>query len=207
MPAPGPNPVRQALPHPHQAILDPTARFIVTPDLGADVVRFFSFENGVDSLTEHEPLVVAPGSGPRHVAFWSPDGEESTVFMYVLAELVSEVTAYRVEYLEDGEIRFEQVFNISSVTGGVVRPENMAAEIMVSVSRVCLGMPACADGFVAGQQILDGIEPQRQVFDNCEWTVGLPCYLRAASRWLASVCPDCRCWWTDATALLVQQGW
>jgi 6-phosphogluconolactonase (cycloisomerase 2 family) len=147
MSTPGPDPGRQALPHPHQAILDPTTRFIVIPDLGADVVRFFSFENGVDSLTEHEPLVVAPGSGPRHVAFWSPDGEESTVFMYVLAELASEVTAYRVDYLEDGGLGFEQVFNISSVEGGTVQQGSMAAEIIVSVSRARLKIPACANGF------------------------------------------------------------
>ena len=36
---PGPNAARQSSPHPHQVILDPTGRFLVSPDLGSDVVH------------------------------------------------------------------------------------------------------------------------------------------------------------------------
>lgn len=41
---PGPDPGRQEAPHPHEAILDPTGKYILVPDLGADLVRVFSFD-------------------------------------------------------------------------------------------------------------------------------------------------------------------
>lgn len=41
---PGPNPTRQDAPHPHEALLDPTGKYILVPDLGADLVRIFSYD-------------------------------------------------------------------------------------------------------------------------------------------------------------------
>ncbi|RWA03833.1 hypothetical protein EKO27_g11273, partial [Xylaria grammica] len=38
MTAPGPNP-RQNAPHPHAAHVDPTGKFLLVPDLGADLIR------------------------------------------------------------------------------------------------------------------------------------------------------------------------
>jgi 6-phosphogluconolactonase (cycloisomerase 2 family) len=41
---PGPNPARQEAPHPHEALLDPTGKYILVPDLGADLVRVFCYD-------------------------------------------------------------------------------------------------------------------------------------------------------------------
>lgn len=68
--SPGPVPDRQAIPHPHQVILDPTHQYVLSPDLGADLVRVFRIQNGTGKLLPCEHLKVTPGTGARHVAFW-----------------------------------------------------------------------------------------------------------------------------------------
>lgn len=66
---PGPNPSRQDAPHVHEVVLDPTGKFVLAPDLGADLVRVYSIDAVAGTLTECPALVAAPGSGPRHAAF------------------------------------------------------------------------------------------------------------------------------------------
>jgi 6-phosphogluconolactonase (cycloisomerase 2 family) len=103
------------------------------PDLGADLVRVFSI--GVDGieLTEVEPLVAAPGSGPRHVDFLeAPDG---TIYMYLITELANTITGYRVSYPTDTVMQFDRFFQIPSHGAGNQVPEGAAAaEITISVS-------------------------------------------------------------------------
>lgn len=137
LPAPGPNPVRQDSPHEHEAILDPTGQYILVPDLGADLVRIFSIDPKTNHLTPSTPLKVLPGSGPRHAVFYNPygvAGGNSTSFLFVVTELGNTVTSYAVKYLEQGGMRFEQVYN-STTFGEVGVPDgNAAAEIAISVS-------------------------------------------------------------------------
>lgn len=133
---PGPNAARQDAPHEHEAILDPTGQYILVPDLGADLVRVFCFDDdGI--LVEHAPLKVVPGSGPRHAAFYNPYGvacENCTSFLYVVTELANTVTGYAVTYPPQGGLSFKQVYT-SSVYGNLTLPSgNAAAEIAVSVS-------------------------------------------------------------------------
>lgn len=135
MARPGPVKDRQEKPHPHQAVVDPSGRFLVVPDLGADLVRYYSFEHGVDKLTEHAPLGVQAGSGPRHLVFWSADGQcnNSTVFMYVLSEFTNAVTGYRVGYPSNSSMVFRKVSLASSLLGGTPKAPSFAAEIVLSV--------------------------------------------------------------------------
>jgi 6-phosphogluconolactonase len=87
----GPNP-RQAGPHAHSAVLDPSGHYILSPDLGADRVFVYHFDPASRALSPAAtPFAVFPaGSGPRHLAF-SPDG----TLVYVDAELSSEVYGFR----------------------------------------------------------------------------------------------------------------
>jgi len=134
----GPVADRQEAPHEHEAILDPTGRYLLVPDLGADLVRVFSYDNAL-KLQELNPLQAAPGDGPRHAAFYNPYGvacEGCTTFLYVVNELGSTVKGYAVTYEADGGgLSFEQVYN-SSTHGYLSTPEgNAPSEIQVSVSR------------------------------------------------------------------------
>lgn len=135
---PGPNPSRQDAPHPHETILDPTGQFVLIPDLGADLVRVFGIDPSTDFLTELTPLKVVPGSGPRHGAFWTPDGvsgANSTTFLYIVTELGQTITSYAVSYPEAGGLAFKEVYT-SNTYGNRTEPAGTApAEVHISVSK------------------------------------------------------------------------
>ncbi len=84
------NQARQSSPHAHQAAVSPDNRLLFVPDLGIDKVMIYRF-NETGAITKNDPasIAIAPGSGPRHMAF-SPDGR----FIYVLAELTDSVIAF-----------------------------------------------------------------------------------------------------------------
>ena len=135
---PGPDASRQDAPHEHEVILDPTGQYILVPDLGADLVRVFSWDTETLKLKTLKPLKAASGSGPRHAAFWNPYSvacEGCTTYFYLVAELASTVTVYAVTYLQNGGgLEFKEVFK--STTYGLLNlPEgNAPAEIHVTVS-------------------------------------------------------------------------
>nr|URT29639.1 AmpI [Beauveria felina] len=128
--APGPVPDRQEVPHLHQSILDPTKRFIVVPDLGADLIRIYKIESGSTGVTAVEPIPAVPGSGPRHGAF-SVIGNK--IFFYTVNELSNTITGYRVDYEGDSDPEFTQLFDFSTHgPDGSVPEGTKASEIVVS---------------------------------------------------------------------------
>ena len=81
---------RQAGPHAHCVNIDPDNRFVVACDLGTDKVMVYRLD-AEHGLAENDPpfATVAPGAGPRHVAF-APNGK----FLYVVNEMASTVTTF-----------------------------------------------------------------------------------------------------------------
>jgi 6-phosphogluconolactonase len=88
------NAQRQQGPHAHSVILPPDNRFVFVADLGIDQVLGYRFDPSRGGMLTEEPQItkIAPGSGPRHVAF-RPDGR----FLYVLGEMSAAVTAFRYD--------------------------------------------------------------------------------------------------------------
>lgn len=86
----GPSP-RQKGPHAHSVLLDPSGRWLIVGDLGADRVFVYRFDPRTRALAPGGPPFVqaAPGSGPRHAAF-AGGGR----FLYVANELSGDVTGY-----------------------------------------------------------------------------------------------------------------
>ncbi|MEW1860836.1 lactonase family protein [Streptomyces sp. NPDC088194] len=102
----GPNP-RQASPHPHHAEVDPSGRFALVADFGADRVFVYRFDRATRTLSAGGPAgpyayPTAPGSGPRRVAF-HPDGRT----VYLLSELSSDLQTLRWDPHE-GELTHRQ---------------------------------------------------------------------------------------------------
>ncbi|QLI63891.1 uncharacterized protein G6M90_00g022750 [Metarhizium brunneum] len=129
MDKPGPIADRQNAPHPHQTLLDPTGKFILVPDLGADKIYVYAVAANSLRLTVLPPIVVKAGSGPRHVAFAVRDDK---TFMYLVTELANTIIGYEVTY-PDGGIEFKELFNIDSHGAGKPVSEAVyAAEILVS---------------------------------------------------------------------------
>jgi 6-phosphogluconolactonase len=95
----GPNQDRQQAPHAHGIYLDRAERFAFSPDLGADRVFVYRFDAARGLLEPHGSAALAPGSGPRHLAF-DPSGRH----LFAINELLSTVTAFRYD-AEAGVLR------------------------------------------------------------------------------------------------------
>ncbi len=73
--------------HAHQVVNDPTGRWVLSVDLGADSVYVYSLDVATGKLSLHQQLKLPAGAGPRHLAF-----DRTGKFAYVLQELRPEVT-------------------------------------------------------------------------------------------------------------------
>ena len=85
------NASRQAGPHPHCFVPAPEGRFALACDLGLDKVMVYKVDPANAALTPNDPpfAKIAPGSGPRHIAF-SPDGKTACV----ISEMACTVTVF-----------------------------------------------------------------------------------------------------------------
>ncbi|KAL8376692.1 hypothetical protein RB595_007691 [Gaeumannomyces hyphopodioides] len=130
MSGPGPVPSRQNKPHPHSVFTDPTGRFLLAADLGADLIRVFSINPTSGALTSCANIASGRGDGPRHGAFWVKGG--ATV-LYVANELSNSVSAYTVSYPSgSGCLGLTRTQTVSSLGPGKTAPAGAkAAEVRV----------------------------------------------------------------------------
>jgi 6-phosphogluconolactonase len=121
----GPNASRQEGPHAHQIVLDPTERFALVADLGTDRLLVFRYDAARGVLAPNDPPAVhlAPGSGPRHLA-WHPNGQVA----YAISELSSTVTVMRWDRAHGS---LDTLQTITTLPPGFSGP-NTAAEVAVS---------------------------------------------------------------------------
>jgi 6-phosphogluconolactonase len=132
----GPNKERQEAPHAHWIEAGARNQFVYVADLGLDQVLIYKFDGRKGTLSRDQPVssknktapdffsaTLAPGTGPRHVAF-SSDGN----FMYVLGEMDASVTVFA----NDKET-FRSIQKISSLPPDF-SGENTAAEIAIHPS-------------------------------------------------------------------------
>jgi 6-phosphogluconolactonase len=126
----GPNKERQEKPHAHWIKATARNRFVYVSDLGLDRVLIYKFDaakgtlsRGASSGTDKEffSAQLAPGTGPRHVAF-SANGK----FMYVLGEMDATVTVFA----NDNNEKYRSIQKISTLPKNF-SGENTAAEIAI----------------------------------------------------------------------------
>jgi 6-phosphogluconolactonase len=119
----GPNP-RQTGPHPHHVAIDPTGRFALVADFGADRVFVYRFDRATRALSAGpSPYATAPGSGPRRVAF-HPNGRT----LYLLSELTADIQTLHWSS-RDGSLTRRQTLPI--VTSGFTGTKS-ASDLAVS---------------------------------------------------------------------------
>jgi 6-phosphogluconolactonase len=123
----GPN-KRQMSAHAHDAVVDPSGRYVIVPDLGADRVFIYRFDRATRMLSKDDPNpsgdFVSPfGSGPRHIVFGA-DGR----FAYLVTELSAEVMVFRWD-AQQGRLTLAQSLPISAAGFAGVKS---GAEIAVS---------------------------------------------------------------------------
>jgi len=90
----GPNKERQATPHAHCILADPSNRFVLAADLGADRVFLYRLDLEGNSLhhVEGGDAVMRSGAGPRHIAF-----HPTLPLVFVSNELDSTVATLRFD--------------------------------------------------------------------------------------------------------------
>ena len=118
------NKERQSGPHAHVVALSPDNRFALVADLGVDRVVTYRLDSAKGGLAPNYPpfVTLAPGSGPRHVAF-RPDAK----FVYSLNELLSTVTTFRYD-ASRGSLK--ELQTLSTLPNGW-RGSNSTAEIVI----------------------------------------------------------------------------
>ncbi|PFH55478.1 hypothetical protein XA68_18198 [Ophiocordyceps unilateralis] len=95
---PGPVADKQTASKPHQTLVDPTGKFVVVCDFGADMLRIFRIDG--EKLTAAGNASVEAGSGPRHAAFTKPQNNKAR--MVLVNELSPRVDVFDVAYEGDG---------------------------------------------------------------------------------------------------------
>ena len=90
----GPNTERQATPHAHCIVTDPTNHFVLAADLGADRVFVYRLDVDGKSLAHVAggDAVMRSGAGPRHIAF-----HPTLPLVFVTNELDSTVATLRFD--------------------------------------------------------------------------------------------------------------
>ncbi len=127
MPQDGPGAVadRQDAPHAHSIIPDHNNRFAFAADLGADRIFEYTLDPVAGSISAEPVHVydVAPGSGPRHLAF-HPSGR----WLYVICELNATLIIYSYE-ANDGLLREPKTISLLPPDW---QGENTASEVACS---------------------------------------------------------------------------
>ena len=108
----GPVADRQEGPHAHSILPDPSGRYVLAADLGIDKVMVYRIDLEGKRLEPADPpsADLAPGAGPRHIAF-HPNGR----WLYVTGELDSTLTVFSWD-AERG--RLQRVQAISTLPEG-----------------------------------------------------------------------------------------
>ncbi|HEX3782299.1 MAG TPA: lactonase family protein [Pseudonocardiaceae bacterium] len=76
-------------PHAHQIVTDPSGNWILAVDLGTDSVYVYQLDLTTGKLSLHDQIVVAKGTGPRHLIF-----HPTATHGYLVAEDASEVIVF-----------------------------------------------------------------------------------------------------------------
>lgn len=108
----------------HSINIDGSGRYAIAADLGLDRLFVYRLDAARALLTPHDPpfTSVAPGAGPRHLAF-HPEGD----FVYAVNELGNTVTAFSF----DGETGMLQTIQDVSTLPMGFAGESFAAEVRV----------------------------------------------------------------------------
>ena len=97
---PGANPRRQDTAHPHQATVDPSGKYLVVPDLGADLLRVYYIDPASGTLQERVSFPIEPGAGPRHGTWLQLHG---CTYYYLVTELKAQLLPFKVDYADENQ--------------------------------------------------------------------------------------------------------
>jgi 6-phosphogluconolactonase len=86
------DPKRQEGPHPHCVLADPTNRFVLAADLGADRIFIYHLDLDEGQLHNHTEVELGARTGPRHMLF-----DSTGRYLYLMNELNSTIIRYNYD--------------------------------------------------------------------------------------------------------------
>ena len=135
-----------AEPHAHQVLVDPSGRWVVAVDLGADSVFVYALDAATGKLTQNQQLALPAGTGPRHLAFFGAS------HAYLLAELNSTITVLAWD-VEGGKFTAGEVVGSRAPESN---GENFPSEIAVSRDGKFVYAANRGDNDIAAFAVKDG---------------------------------------------------
>jgi 6-phosphogluconolactonase len=137
---------RQKSPHAHGFALDRSGKHAYACDLGTDKVMIFTLDSESGGLDTNNPpyFSLAPGSGPRHIAF-HPSGR----WAYIINELTSTVTVAKYDQQTGGLKELQTLTTLPKDFSGI----NTCAEIVVHPSGRFLYCSNRGDDTIAAYEI------------------------------------------------------
>lgn len=171
---------------PDFAIADPSGKFLLVPDPGADFVRIYLLnEGGRLRFTDLPPLIIS--GGPRYADFLvTLDG---TVYLYVTTANTNMIMGYKVLYTSSTTIEFKNVQESRISTNGhdvggdvhisvnakpshwivVCGPQLMTALLISLIANFSLSRPAA----MAASQYPVPLQPQKSCQTQSSLTVSI----------------------------------
>lgn len=107
-----------------------------------DQIHIFKVSPSDGLLQPQKPLLVKPGSGPRHAVFWAPKTNVTSTddtFLYLVSELENTLTAFKAHYIRNG-LTFVKVHEESTYGGEAIPSGSTAAAIHISVCPISLDL-------------------------------------------------------------------
>lgn len=133
---PGQYPPLQNQSYIHGTAVDPTGRFVVAFDRGADVIRKYRVGTWDGRLVELGSQALDPGSstnGARHGVF--VEGNAGKAFLYVLGELTSSLFGFEVIHHESvGDLDFKLIYKDSIFQTGFREGLGLGVSIPAEIS-------------------------------------------------------------------------
>ncbi|KAI1822503.1 putative isomerase YbhE [Xylaria intraflava] len=103
----------QDMHHPHQALLEPSGRYMIVNDLGGDQLLVLDTKDDKFEVTSSEPLF--SGAGPRHGGFLHSG---NTTYYAVACELSSKVLLFELDYSDAATLKFKSISEQSTYGPG-----------------------------------------------------------------------------------------
>jgi 6-phosphogluconolactonase len=117
---PGETPENHDTARAHMILQDPSARYVLVPDLGLDQLMVYRFDADSGALTPNDPphVKAVKGAGPRHLDF-HPSGQ----YAYLINELNGTLSAYAYDAARG---RFDHLHTLSTLPEGYTGPISCA---------------------------------------------------------------------------------
>jgi 6-phosphogluconolactonase len=124
-PGHGPGGFFQASPHPHSVNFDPSNRFLLACDKGADRIYVYRFDAASGALGQRQMFAAPPGTAPRHSAF-----HPRLPFVFIVNEIEASLSSYSFDN-STGKIAL--IGTVATVPDGVEARgmKNMPSDVRV----------------------------------------------------------------------------